>query len=312
MKKLFLVTIIGLLSFSSDLQAQQDPHYTQYMYNMNVVNPAYAGSKENISMGLLYRKQWVGIDGAPQSGTLSLHSPVGKNVGLGLSVVTDKIGPVEENNIYGDFSYTINLGGDKRLALGLKSGLTFHKVGLFSDIGNGFVPQPNDVVFQENSSNTYFNVGTGLFYYTDDYYVAASVPNMLNAKHLVLHDNGNEYQFGSEKQHFFITGGYVFQLSENMKFKPSFMAKSAFNSPVSIDVSANTLFFDKFEAGVSYRLQDSFGAMFNFAITPNLRIGYAYDYITSKLNVTTNSSHEFMLLFDLNQMKKVSISPRFF
>lgn len=307
-----IIPFVFFALFMLKSHAQQDPHYTQYMYNMNVVNPAYAGSKENISMGLLYRKQWVGIDGAPQSGTLSLHSPVGKNVGLGLSVVTDKIGPVEENNIYGDFSYTINLGGDKRLALGLKSGLTFHKVGLFSDIGNGFVPQPNDVVFQENSSNTYFNVGTGLFYYTDDYYVAASVPNMLNAKHLVLHDNGNEYQFGSEKQHFFITGGYVFQLSENMKFKPSFMAKSAFNSPVSIDVSANTLFFDKFEAGVSYRLQDSFGAMFNFAITPNLRIGYAYDYITSKLNVTTNSSHEFMLLFDLNQMKKVSISPRFF
>jgi type IX secretion system PorP/SprF family membrane protein len=307
-----IIPFVFFALFMLKSHAQQDPHYTQYMYNMNVVNPAYAGSKENISMGLLYRKQWVGIDGAPQSGTLSLHSPVGKNVGLGLSVVTDKIGPVEENNIYGDFSYTLNLGGDKRLALGLKSGLTFHKVGLFSDIGNGFVPQPNDVVFQENSSNTYFNVGTGLFYYTDDYYVAASVPNMLNAKHLVLHDNGNEYQFGSEKQHFFITGGYVFQLSENMKFKPSFMAKSAFNSPVSIDVSANTLFFDKFEAGVSYRLQDSFGAMFNFAITPNLRIGYAYDYITSKLNVTTNSSHEFMLLFDLNQMKKVSISPRFF
>lgn len=307
-----IIPFVFFALFMLKSHAQQDPHYTQYMYNMNVVNPAYAGSKENISMGLLYRKQWVGIDGAPQSGTLSLHSPVGKNVGLGLSVVTDKIGPVEENNIYGDFSYTLNLGGDKRLALGLKSGLTFHKVGLFSDIGNGFVPQPNDVVFQENSSNTYFNVGTGLFYYTNDFYVAASVPNMLNAKHLVLHDNGSEYQFGSEKQHFFITGGYVFQLSENMKFKPSFMAKSAFNSPVSIDVSANTLFFDKFEAGVSYRLQDSFGAMFNFAITPNLRIGYAYDYITSKLNVTTNSSHEFMLLFDLNQMKKVSISPRFF
>lgn len=197
-----IIPFVFFALFMLKSHAQQDPHYTQYMYNMNVVNPAYAGSKENISMGLLYRKQWVGIDGAPQSGTLSLHSPVGKNVGLGLSVVTDKIGPVEENNIYGDFSYTLNLGGDKRLALGLKSGLTFHKVGLFSDIGNGFVPQPNDVVFQENSSNTYFNVGTGLFYYTDYYYVAASVPNMLNAKHLVLHDNGNEYQFGSEKQHF--------------------------------------------------------------------------------------------------------------
>jgi type IX secretion system PorP/SprF family membrane protein len=307
-----IIPFVFFALFMLKSHAQQDPHYTQYMYNMNVMNPAYAGSKENVSLGLLYRKQWVGVEGAPQSGTLSIHSPVGKNVGLGLSVVSDKIGPVEENNVYGDFSYTLNLGGDKRLALGLKSGLTFHKVGLFSDIGNGFVPQPNDVAFQENSSNIYFNIGTGLFYYTSKYYIAASVPNMLNAKHLVLHDNGNEYQFGSEKQHFFITGGYVFEVSENIKFKPSFMAKSAFNTPISVDVSANTLFFDKFETGISYRLQDSFGAMINFAITPNLKIGYAYDYITSKLNITTNSSHEFMLIFDLNQMKKVSISPRFF
>jgi type IX secretion system PorP/SprF family membrane protein len=307
-----IIPFVFFALFMLKSHAQQDPHYTQYMYNMNVMNPAYAGSKENVSLGLLYRKQWVGVEGAPQSGTLSIHSPVGKNVGLGLSVVSDKIGPVEENNVYGDFSYTLNLGGDKRLALGLKSGLTFHKVGLFSDIGNGFVPQPNDVAFQENSSNIYFNIGTGLFYYTSKYYIAASVPNMLNAKHLVLHDNGNEYQFGSEKQHFFITGGYVFEVSENIKFKPSFMAKSAFNTPISLDVSANTLFFDKFETGISYRLQDSFGAMINFAITPNLKIGYAYDYITSKLNITTNSSHEFMLIFDLNQMKKVSISPRFF
>jgi type IX secretion system PorP/SprF family membrane protein len=151
----------------------------------------------------------------------------------------------------------------------------------------------------------------GLFYYTKKYYIAASVPNMLAAKHLVINDSGNEFQFGSDKQHFFITSGYVFQMSENIKFKPSFMAKSAFNTPISVDISANTLFFEKLETGVSYRLQDSFGAMVNFAITPNLKIGYAYDYNISKL-ITTNSSHEFMLLFDLNRMKKVSISPRFF
>jgi len=307
--KIIAFVIIAL--FTLQAQAQQDPHYTQYMYNMNVMNPAYAGSKESLSIGLLYRQQWVSIDGAPKSATLSMHSPVGKKVGLGLSVISDKIGPVEENNIYGDFSYTLNLGGDHKLALGLKSGLTFHKVGLFSEV-SPYTQQQNDAAFRENTSNIYFNIGSGLFYYSKNYYVAASVPNMLEAKHLVVTDNGSEYQFGSEKQHFFITGGYVFNLSANTKLKPSFMAKSAFGTPVSLDLSANALFYEKFEAGLSYRLEDSFGAMVNFAITPSLRIGYAYDHVTSDLNVTTPASHEFMLLFDLNSMKKVSVSPRFF
>lgn len=306
-----IIAFVVFTLFTLQAQAQQDPHYTQYMYNMNVMNPAYAGSKESLSVGLLYRQQWVSIDGAPKSATLSIHSPVGKKVGLGLSVISDKIGPVEENNVYGDFSYTLNLGGDNRLALGLKSGLTFHRVGLFSEV-SPYVQQQNDVAFRENSSNIYFNIGSGLFYYSKKYYVAASVPNMLEAKHLVVSDNGSEYQFGSEKQHFFVTGGYVFDLSANTKLKPSFMAKSAFGTPVSLDLSANALFYEKFEAGLSYRLEDSFGAMVNFAITPSLRIGYAYDHVTSDLNVTTPASHEFMLLFDLNSMKKVSVSPRFF
>lgn len=311
MKKQF-ITLVILALFALDAQAQQDPHYTQYMYNMNVMNPAYAGSKETLSIGLLYRQQWVNVDGAPKTATFSIHSPVGKKVGLGLSVISDKIGPVEENNIYGDFSYTLNLGGEHRLAMGIKTGLTFQKVGLFSDIGNGYVPQPGDVAFQQNSSNSYFNIGTGLFYYTQKYYIAASVPNMLEATYLDVHENGQQYQFGSEKQHFFLTGGYVFNLSDKTKFKPSFMVKSAFNAPVSLDLSANVLFIDKFEVGATYRLDDSFGAMVNYAISPSVRIGYAYDHITSALNVTTPSSHEFMLLFDLNMSKKVSISPRFF
>lgn len=293
-------------------QAQQDPHYTQYMYNMNIMNPAYAGSKESLSVGLLYRAQWVEIEGAPKTGTLAIHSPVGKNVGLGLSAITDKIGPVEENNVYADFSYTLNLGGEHRLAFGIKGGATFHKVGLFSDIGNGFVPDPDDPAFSENSSNTYLNIGSGLFYYNQKFYAAFSVPNMLKTKHLDVTQNGQEYEFGSEVQHYFLTAGYVFDLSENTKFKPSFMMKSAFNAPTSLDVSANVLFFNKFELGATYRLDDSFGGMINFAVTPSIRVGYAYDHIVSDLNVTTPASHEFMLLFDLNFSKKISISPRFF
>jgi len=291
----------------TDGHAQQDPHYTQYMYNMNVINPAYAGSKESLSFGLLYRKQWVEIEDAPTTFSFSGSAPVGRNVGLGLSVISDKIGPVEENNIYGDFSYTLNLGGEHRLALGVKAGLTLHKID-FNTI-YPTLPDPEDGVFAgENPSSSSFNVGSGLFYYTDRYYLAFSVPNMLKSKYLDY--NGAEY--GSEVSHYFLTGGYVFDLTPNLKFKPFAMVKSAFNAPVSLDVSTNFLFSEKFEIGATYRLEDSFGAMVNYAISPSLRIGYAYDHIVSDLNVVTPSSHEFILLVDLNFSKKVSQSPRYF
>ena len=310
MKKLFFV-ILGVLAFSADTLAQQDPHYTQYMYNMSIMNPAYAGSKENLSMGLLYRKQWVEIEDAPTTATFFGHSAVGKNVGLGLSFISDKIGPVEENNVYADFSYTINLGGEHKLAFGLKTGLTFHQVGLFSDI-NSTLLQQDDPAFSEDTNNIYFNLGTGLFYYTNKYYFGFSVPNMLKSKHLDIRRSGNEVEFGSETSHYFLTGGYVFDINDNVKFKPFFMMKSAFNAPTSLDLSTNFLFNEKFEVGATYRLDDSFGAMLNYTINPNLRIGYAYDHIVSSLNVSTPSSHEIILLFDLNFPKKVSSSPRFF
>lgn len=310
MKKIFFTALIALTAFV-DVEAQQDPHYTQYMYNMNVINPAYAGSKENLSFGLLYRQQWEGIEDAPRTFTFSGHSPAGKNVGLGLSMIADEIGPVKEQNVYGDFSYTLNLGGEHRLALGIKAGATFQKIGLFSDI-NGSLPDRDDEAFSQDSNNTYFNIGTGFFYYTNNYYIALSVPNMLKSKHLSVRDNGEERFYGEETQHYFLTGGYVFQLTDNIKFKPFGMVKSAFDAPVSFDVSTNFLFNEKFEIGATYRLDDSFGGMVNYAITPSLRIGYAYDRIISDLKVTTPASHEVILLFDVNFPKKVSRSPRYF
>ncbi len=305
MRKLYFATFIAVLSIF-DVTAQQDPHYTQYMYNMNVINPAYAGSKENLSFGLLYRKQWVELEDAPTTFSFSGSTPVGKNVGVGLSLISDEIGPVKEQNAYADFSYTLNLGGEHRLAFGLKAGATFHKVD-FNKI-RPTLPDPTDGVFGSNLSNAYLNIGTGVFYYTDKYYLAFSVPNMLNAKHMDY--DGRDY--GNETQHYFLTGGYVFDLSPSVKFKPFAMMKSAFNAPTSLDVSTNFLFNEKFEIGATYRLEDSFGAMVNYAITPSLRIGYAYDHIVSDLKVTTPSSHEVILLFDLNLPKKVSRSPRFF
>jgi type IX secretion system PorP/SprF family membrane protein len=310
MKKIFFSALVMFITFL-DATAQQDPHYTQYMYNMNVINPAYAGSKENLSFGLLYRKQWVEIEDAPTTFSLSGSLPVGKNVGVGLSLISDRIGPVEETNAYGDFSYTLKLTGEHKLAFGIKAGATFHKVGLFDKVSKN-VPDANDPAFKENISNVYPNVGAGLFYYTNKYYVAFSVPNMLQSKHLDISRDGQAVKFGTESLHYFLTGGYVFDLNKNLKFKPFAMVKSAFNAPTSIDASANFLYLEKFELGATYRLEDSFGAMVNFAISPNLKIGYAYDHIVSDLKVTTPASHEIILLFDLNFPKKVSQSPRYF
>jgi type IX secretion system PorP/SprF family membrane protein len=272
------------------------------------MNPAYAGSKDTISGGLVYRKQWIEIEDAPTTGTFFLHSPVGRNVGLGFSAINDRIGPVEETNLYADFSYTLGLGGEHKLAFGLKAGLTMHKI----DFNYIFqtLPQPvaQDPFSAGNPNNSFLNIGSGVFYYTDKYYVAFSVPNMLKSKYLDF--DGRQY--GTEVIHYFLTGGYVFDLNPNLKFKPFTMIKSSMNAPTSVDLSANFLINDKLELGGTYRLQDSFGAMVNFAITPNLRIGYAYDHIVSDLNVVTPSSHEFMLLFDIATSKKVSRSPRYF
>ena len=307
MKKLYFIAILALSVFT-EVQAQQDPNYTQYMYNMSVINPAYAGSKENLSGGLLYRSQWVGIEGAPNTGTFFLHSPVGKNVGLGLSVISDKIGPVQENNVYADFSYTLNMGGEHRLAFGLKAGATMHKVD-FGVIYPTLPDQdPNDPFSGSNPNATFLNVGSGVFYYTQKYYVAFSVPNMLKAKYLDF--SGTKY--GTEVLHYFLTGGYVFDVNPNLKFKPFAMVKSSLNAPTSFDVSTNFLLYDKLELGATYRLEDSFGAMVNFAITPSLKVGYAYDHVISDIKTVAPASHEFILLFDLNFPKKVSRSPRYF
>ena len=305
MNKIVLTSLLVLFA-CIDINAQQNPHYTQYMYNMNVINPAYAGSKESISFGSLYRKQWVNIEDAPTSFTFSGHAPVGNNVGVGLSFISDKIGPVTEQNVFADFSYTLNLNDTHRLAFGLKPGVSFHKVGL-RDIQSS-LPDPSEGIFGEDINDASLNLGAGLFYYTDKYYVSFSIPNMIKTAHLDY--NGREY--GSDVSHYFLTAGYVFDVNYDLKFKPSFMLKSAFNVKPSLDVSANFLYMEKIELGASYRLEDSFGAIVNFAITPELRIGYAYDHIISDLKVTTPSSHEFIILYDLFTPKKVSRSPRFF
>ena len=288
-----------LLSVSS-IFGQQDAQYTQYMYNMVVINPAYAGSKGVPSIGLLGRTQWVGVDGAPQTATLSFNSPIGKATGLGLSIIHDEIGPVKENNIYADFSYTIFTGEEGRLAFGLKAGVTLLDIGYLNTVD----PDPlNEPVNQASP-----NFGAGIYYYNNKFYAGLSAPNFLETRHL---ETGNGYvSTASEKMHYFLTAGYVFDLSDDLLLKPSTMFKATSGAPLSVDLSLNLLVNQMFEVGLSYRFDDSISGMAGFQVNNDFRIGYAYDYTTSNFGDYNSGSHEIILLFEFN--RRNIKSPRFF
>jgi len=304
-----VITIVAVLLLTVSVKAQQDPQYTQYMYNMNIVNPGYAGSLDYLSVNFLARTQWVGIDGAPKTITLGVHSPVGKRVGLGLSLIADKLGPVEEQNLYGDFSYTLQLSERGKLALGLKAGVTLFKADLNSLVS--YLTEANDPLFIDHNINKALpNFGVGAFYYTDRFYIGLSIPNLLETLH--FERSGGQLTKAVESKHYFLTSGYVFKLTETIKFKPSTMIKIANNTPLSVDVSANFLFNDRFEFGLSHRLNESVSTLINFRARENLRIGYAYDYTLTHLGRFNSGTHEVFLLFNFDFERDKIKSPRFF
>ena len=304
MKKIVVLSLICCLFWANQTTAQQDPQYTQYMYNMNVVNPAYAGLKEGLAVNLLYRNQWTGLDGAPETYTAALHSPINEKIGLGGSVIRDQLGPITETNAYADFSYKLQVSNNYQLALGVKAGATFHDIGLTSLA----LQTPGDPFFSQDVNAVNPNIGTGAFLFSDKFYVGLSVPNLLNSTHL---DEDN-LRFGTETNHYFLTSGYVFEPTNKLKIKPSFLVKSSFTAPVSFDANINALFSERFEVGVSYRLDDSFSGLVGFQATPDLRIGYAYDAVTSEINNVAPSSHEIILSYNLIFNKRVLRSPRYF
>lgn len=305
---------VSILMFTSIFYAQQDPQFTQYMYNMSVINPAYATDEQDkINLGGLYRAQWVGSVGGPQTGTFFAHTPFSKKVEMGLSVVNDQIGDVvNETNLFVDFAYVVHFSKSK-LSFGVKGGLTFFD----TDFNNFQLIDANpDPAFAENISRIFPNIGTGIFYFSDNYYLGLSAPNLLQTNH--LEETDGIYTTGSEEIHYFFTGGYVFDLNENLKFKPAFMAKTSSGTPLSIDVTANFLINDVVEIGAGYRIDDSFSGLVNFRVFKDLRIGYAYDHTVSNLGKFNSGSHEFILLFDIHKKKKKTKvygfdkSPRFF
>lgn len=308
--KYFTLVIIALVA--SNGYAQQDPQFTQYMYNMSVLNPAYATENTDIlSLGGLYRAQWVGLEGAPTTGTFFAHKPISKRVELGISIIHDEIGDVvKEDNIFADFAYVFPISENTKLSFGVKAGVTF-----FNTNFNGFQYSSPiiDPAFQ-NISEIFPNIGAGTYLFGKNYYVGFSAPNLLTTKH--LENQAGITTTGVEAIHYFLTGGYVFKFSDNLKFKPAFMAKAVSGAPISLDVTANVLLNNLFEVGLGYRKDDSVSGLVNFYVTPTLRIGYSYDYTLSNLSNFNSGSHEIFLLFDLDlgnlSGKGYDKSPRFF
>ncbi|CAM3523112.1 type IX secretion system membrane protein PorP/SprF [Zobellia roscoffensis] len=304
---------IFLMFVCAAAHGQQDPQYTQYMYNMSVVNPAYTTNEVGmLNFGGLYRSQWKNAVGSPKTLTFFTHVPMSDKVEVGLSFITDEIGDgaLKENNIYADFAYILKLDDKSNLSLGLKGGFT-----TFETNFDGFMlPEfQDDPAFNENINSTFPNVGIGAFYHRQNFYAGISAPNLLTTKHIENKDGIN--RIGSENIHFFLTSGYVYELNPDLKLKPSALAKIVEGSPLTVDVSLNALFLNRFEGGLSYRLEDSVSAMFNIAATPALRIGYAYDYTLSNLSTYSSGSHEIFVLFNLDLLglgKGYDKSPRFY
>lgn len=299
------ITVLALLSFV--VNAQQDPQYTQYMYNTVNVNPAYAGSREVLSVFGMYRTQWVGLEGAPDTGVFSVNSPVGQKVGLGLTFVSDKIGISEESTISADFSYTIPMSDDEtyKLALGIKA--TGHLLNV--DFTKLNIWNPDDPYLNNISNRFSPNVGAGAYLYSDVFYVGLSVPNMLETKH--YNDNDRE-SLASERMHGYLISGYVFDLTEDIKLKPAMMLKAVEGAPLQADISANALFYEKLTFGLAWRWQAALSALAGFQVTDGWFIGYSYDAETTKLANYNSGSHEIFMRYEFIKRVERVMSPRFF
>lgn len=302
-----ILACVVCVCFITDALAQQDPQYTQYMYNTMSVNPAYVGSRGHTTITALGRTQWVGFEGAPDTQTLSFDTPLGyRGLGLGFNLVNDNIGPSHETYLDGNLSYTIETGEEGNLAFGLRLGARLLNIRWDEDDRYN----TSDVAFEDDVVNKFLpSVGAGIYYYEPDWYIGLAVPNFLSTEHF---DYDNPLgEVAVERMHFFFIAGLVLDLSESIKFKPAALVKAVSGAPLSVDVSANFMFVEKFRAGLAWRWDDSIAALLGFQASEALYIGYAYDLTTSNYNVANTGTHEVMLRYEIFKQERMK-SPRFF
>jgi len=314
-KKNVLFAIIGIGTIFQSVFAQQDAQYTQYMFNTLSVNPAYAGSRGQLSFAGLYRSQWIGLDGAPETFTLNLHSPIrNSRLGYGISVVNDNIGDgvVQETYLDAVLSYTIDVAQNAKLSFGLKGGGNFLSLDF-----QGLRNFDEEVVQQDNIDNQFSpNFGLGVYYHTEKFYAGLSAPNILESEYFDNSgDDANSVNFlATERINFYFITGYVFDLNGDLKFKPALLTKAVGGAPLQVDLSANFLFNDKFSFGAAYRWDAAVSALAGFQITDQIMLGLAYDRETTELGGTRFNDGSFEIFLRLELLKRFqrTVSPRFF
>ncbi len=304
--------IAGVLLFISSIGfAQQLPQFTQYMFNTISINPAYAGSRETLSIVGLHRSQWTGIEGGPQTQTLSAHTPLkNEKAGLGVSVIRDTPGFENYLYLYGDFSYTINLTEKTKLALGVKAGATHY------NLDQEFLNDPevtSDPFFGNYANRWNPNVGAGLYLHTKTWYFGASAPRLINVDNNRSETARIDY-VALERISYYIIAGYVLDITENTKLKPSTLVKATNGAPISVDLNLNILFYEKFWLGGSYRYNKdtaSLAGIADFQVSKQLRVGYAYEHFISDLRPFLGATHEILLMYELFNERRIK-SPRYF
>jgi type IX secretion system PorP/SprF family membrane protein len=307
-----IITILFLVIFTYSAQAQQDAMYTHYMFNTLAINPAYAGSRDALSITGLHRSQWIGFDGAPTTQTLTLHSPIAsKNIGIGLSVINDKIGPTRTTSLYFDFSYKINFSKNSHLAFGLKGGMNVRKQG-FEDLN--IVDQNDPLVLNDIRSQLLPNFGFGMYYFGNRFYTGLSIPKLLENNYETNTTEGTT-NLASEMRHYYLIAGAVFDLSSDIKLKPTTFIKVTNGAPIEADVTASFIFRDRFWLGAMFRTGDALGLLAGVNITDQFALGYSFDWSYANKTVQYNvGSHELMLRYDLVFKVKDEdvLSPRYF
>ncbi|MFV5693800.1 type IX secretion system membrane protein PorP/SprF [Flavobacterium sp. LT1R49] len=299
--KLFTLVLMftAIVSF-----AQQDAQFTQYMYNTININPAYAGSNGALSIFALHRTQWVGLEGAPVTNVVSMNTPLNSNnLGLGVSIMNDKIGPTHENTISADLSYTVPTSETFKLSFGIKA-----TANLFDLDVTRLNPADNDPSLHDYNNKFSPNIGAGLYWHSNKAYVGLSVPNFIETNRY----DDNEVAIFKEQINYYLIAGYVFDFNNYIKFKPAVLTKMVKGAPLQFDVSGNFMFNDKFVVGVAYRWSAALSAMVGFQVSEGLYVGYGYDHETTNLDNYNSGSHEIFLRYELFKNNNKITSPRFF
>ena len=299
-----IIALILIIGISSTVKAQQEALTTQYMFNGLSVNPAYAGTHEDLSLTGIIRSQWVGLSGSPNTQVFSIHAPLRRDkVALGLNIQHDYIGVTGSTVISPSYAYRLHFENDAILSMGVQASFINHR----SELTALKPENPGDASFAQDENIWLMNFGFGMYYYTDKFYVGASIPSLMDR-----HFSKNDVVQAKMDRHYYINAGYVFDLDKSFKLMPNAMIRYAEGTYATFDLGATLYYDDLFGIGLSYRAKESVSALFQLFVNEELIIGYAFDYVLSDLRMATYGSHEIMVNYRFAFNKKRYISPRYF